>query len=300
MILAEKTRRLYQREFGDGQDYDAAWAGIFVKAETCGNVRCRYSDGERGDVWRSHSGDNAAMSGAAIRMENAAMSGAAIRMENAAMSGAAIRCGQRSDVRCSHPCGECGDVRCSYSDGERGDVWCSHPCKTTTLCKQCPWPPDTLSLRGRSNPALSTLSPERIGGKNQNTVDCCIMADGLLRQAGIDLSRNDQGQDRLDEDRDDIRKPQGGDSAGFSFRRASLVGIGLWGLRSRFSCSRLSEILSRMSLAFDLSARRRMQCASLRGVFVRMVMFCTRYGRCSLAKIRLTGFDFTVLSSLLT
>src|SRR5712675_1221856 len=78
MILAEKTRRLYQREFGDEQDYDAAWAGIFVKAEHAAMS---------GAAIRM---ENAAMSGAAIRADNAAMSGAAIRMENAAMSGAAI------------------------------------------------------------------------------------------------------------------------------------------------------------------------------------------------------------------
>ncbi len=31
--LAEKTRRLYEREFGNEQDYNTAWAGISVKAE---------------------------------------------------------------------------------------------------------------------------------------------------------------------------------------------------------------------------------------------------------------------------
>src|ERR1700704_2504749 len=56
-VLAEKTRRLYQKEFGSGQD--AAWTGILLKSE------------------------DAAMSGAAIRAQNAAMSGAAIRVENA-------------------------------------------------------------------------------------------------------------------------------------------------------------------------------------------------------------------------
>src|SRR5438128_3291216 len=29
--LAQKTQRLYQREFGDRQDYNAAWSGISVK-----------------------------------------------------------------------------------------------------------------------------------------------------------------------------------------------------------------------------------------------------------------------------
>src|SRR5712691_9729680 len=45
VALAEKTRSLYQKEFGDEEDYNAAWAGISVRAE------------------------NAAMSGAAIRAE---------------------------------------------------------------------------------------------------------------------------------------------------------------------------------------------------------------------------------------
>src|SRR6266571_2332293 len=53
--LVEKTRRLYQREFGNGQDCNTAWAA------------------------------NAAMCGAAIRTMEAAMCGAAIRAEDAAM-----------------------------------------------------------------------------------------------------------------------------------------------------------------------------------------------------------------------
>src|SRR5258708_420386 len=77
--LAEKTRHLYEREFGNARDYNAAWAGISVKAEDAAMS---------GAAIRA---ERAAMSGAAIRMENAAMSGAAIRAENAAMSGAAMR-----------------------------------------------------------------------------------------------------------------------------------------------------------------------------------------------------------------
>ena len=69
IALAEKTRQLYQREFGNEQDYNAAWAGIPVRPE------------------------NTAMLGNAVRMENAAMSAAAIRVGNAAMSAAAIRAG---------------------------------------------------------------------------------------------------------------------------------------------------------------------------------------------------------------
>src|SRR5713101_8742485 len=55
IALAEKTRRLYQAEFGNAQNYDAVWSGIPVKAE------------------------NAVIPSAAIRMENAAYSGARIR-----------------------------------------------------------------------------------------------------------------------------------------------------------------------------------------------------------------------------
>ena len=65
--LAEKTRRLYRREFGDGQNYNAAWSGISVRAE------------------------NAAMCSAAVRAENVAMCSAAVRAENVAMCSAAIR-----------------------------------------------------------------------------------------------------------------------------------------------------------------------------------------------------------------
>ena len=82
--LAEKTRRLYQREFGNTQNYDTAWSGAPINAEKAaysGAIRAEnaaYSGAIRGE--------NAAYSGA-IRAENAAYSGA-IRAENAAYSGA--------------------------------------------------------------------------------------------------------------------------------------------------------------------------------------------------------------------
>jgi hypothetical protein len=77
--FAEKTRRLYAREFGAYGDYNAAWSGVPVRAEGAAMS---------GAAVRAES---AAMSGAAIRMEGAAMSGASIRADGAAMSGAAIR-----------------------------------------------------------------------------------------------------------------------------------------------------------------------------------------------------------------
>jgi len=101
--LAEKTRRLYEREFGSARDYSAAWAGISVKAENAAMssaaIRMESAAMSSAAIQAENAAmssaairaDNAAMSSAAIRAENAAMSSAAIRMENAAMSSAAIR-----------------------------------------------------------------------------------------------------------------------------------------------------------------------------------------------------------------
>jgi hypothetical protein len=76
--LAQKTQRLYQREFGDRQDYNAAWSGISVKAENA--VMCS----------AAVRAENVAMCSAAVRAENVAMCSAAVRAENAAMCSAAI------------------------------------------------------------------------------------------------------------------------------------------------------------------------------------------------------------------
>src|SRR6267143_2117777 len=65
--LAEKTRHLYEREFGSEGDSEAAWSGGAIKA------------------------GNAAFSSAAIKAGNAAFSSAAIKAENAAFSSAAVR-----------------------------------------------------------------------------------------------------------------------------------------------------------------------------------------------------------------
>jgi hypothetical protein len=89
--LAEKTQRLYQKEFGNEQDYTAAWSGIPVRAENAAmsGVAIRSEKAAMSGV--AIRAQNAAMSGVAIRAGNAAMSGMAIRAENAAMSGVAIR-----------------------------------------------------------------------------------------------------------------------------------------------------------------------------------------------------------------
>src|SRR5262245_42153241 len=75
---AEKTRRLYEKEFGGERDSSGAWSG------TVDPRSAAYS----GAAVRT---ERAAYSGAAVRVENAAYSGASIRAERAAYSGASIR-----------------------------------------------------------------------------------------------------------------------------------------------------------------------------------------------------------------
>ena len=90
-VLAEKTRRLYEQEFGGAEKGEAAWVGNTIKAENAA-----YSGVAIKAQGAAYSGaairaERAAYSGAAIKAENAAYSGAAIKAENAAYSGAAIR-----------------------------------------------------------------------------------------------------------------------------------------------------------------------------------------------------------------
>src|SRR6266571_7224979 len=81
VAMAEKTRRLYQQEFGSMQDYNAAWSGTPINAENAAYSNAAVRAG------------NAAYSNATIRAGNAAYSNAAIRVENAAYSNAAIMAG---------------------------------------------------------------------------------------------------------------------------------------------------------------------------------------------------------------
>ncbi len=101
IALAEKTRRLYQREFGSAQDYDAVWSGIPVKAENAVIPSAAIRMENAAYSGARIRAENAAYSGARIRAENAAYSGATIWAENAAYSGAAIVAGKTalSDAR---------------------------------------------------------------------------------------------------------------------------------------------------------------------------------------------------------
>jgi len=93
IALAEKTRRLYEREFGSEENSTAAWAGVAVKVENAAMSSAAIRTESAAMSSAAIRAGNAAMSSAAIRAGNAAMSSAAIRADNAAMSSAAIRAG---------------------------------------------------------------------------------------------------------------------------------------------------------------------------------------------------------------
>jgi hypothetical protein len=91
--LADKTRALYEREFGSVQNAEAAWAGrLNAAAAAMSSVAIR-ADGAAMSSVAIRAGE-AAMSSVAIRSEQAAMSSVAIRAEQAAMSSVAIRAEQ--------------------------------------------------------------------------------------------------------------------------------------------------------------------------------------------------------------
>src|SRR5262245_5290086 len=78
IALAEKTRRLYEKEFGSEERSRAAWSGDTTTGDAAYSTAAIRPKG-------------AAYSTAAIRSERAAYSTAAIRVEGAAYSTAAIR-----------------------------------------------------------------------------------------------------------------------------------------------------------------------------------------------------------------
>jgi hypothetical protein len=90
VAMAEKTRRLYQQEFGKAQNY-AAWSGIPINAEKAAYSNAAVKPENAAYSNAAIKAGNAAYSNAAIKAENAAYSNAAIKLENAAYSNAAIR-----------------------------------------------------------------------------------------------------------------------------------------------------------------------------------------------------------------
>jgi hypothetical protein len=94
--LADKTRHLYEREFGSARHADTAWAGTVSKPvagyadnAAMSAVAIRVESAAMSAV--AIGSANAAMSAVAIQSQNAAMSAVAIRPEHAAMSAVAIR-----------------------------------------------------------------------------------------------------------------------------------------------------------------------------------------------------------------
>ncbi len=88
---AEKTRRLYQSEFGTGKDYNTAWSGTPGKGENAALCSAAIRVGNTALCSAAIRVGNAALCSAAIRVGNAALCSAAIRAENAALCSAAIR-----------------------------------------------------------------------------------------------------------------------------------------------------------------------------------------------------------------
>ncbi|MBI2509778.1 MAG: hypothetical protein HYV99_07405 [Betaproteobacteria bacterium] len=101
--MAERTRGLYAREFGDARD--TAWSGRAIKAEhaaysnaTIRPKNAAYSNATIRSANAAYSNatiapKNAAYSNATIRAANSAYSNATIRAEHAAYSNATIRAG---------------------------------------------------------------------------------------------------------------------------------------------------------------------------------------------------------------
>lgn len=87
--LADKTRALYEREFGGTHEAEAAWAGAIDKA---GAAVSSIAIAPRAAAVSSIAirGANAAVSSIAIRASDAAVSSIAIREDNAAVSSIAI------------------------------------------------------------------------------------------------------------------------------------------------------------------------------------------------------------------
>jgi len=90
-LLSERTRNLYEREFGGVQGAEAAWSGQAIRAKGAA-----YSGASINGKAAAYSGAsmvaaNAAYSGASIRAANSAYSGATIDAKKAAYSGATIR-----------------------------------------------------------------------------------------------------------------------------------------------------------------------------------------------------------------
>jgi len=97
LASVEKTRRLYEREFGSAMDDawsgNAAASGASMKAANAAASGASIRATNAAASGATIKTGNAAASGASIRAGNAAASGASIRATNAAASGATVKAG---------------------------------------------------------------------------------------------------------------------------------------------------------------------------------------------------------------
>jgi len=89
--LAEKTRHLYQQEFGSTENADIAWSGAAAQAREAAFSAAAIQPKTAAFSAASIRPQNAAFSAATIQPENAAFSAASVRAENAAFSAASIK-----------------------------------------------------------------------------------------------------------------------------------------------------------------------------------------------------------------
>jgi len=89
--LAEKTRSLYEREFGGAERAGAAWSGIAIRADDAAYSSATVHDSTAAYSSAAILGHQAAYSSAAIEAPQAAYSSASIQAHGAAYSSAAIR-----------------------------------------------------------------------------------------------------------------------------------------------------------------------------------------------------------------
>jgi hypothetical protein len=90
-VQAERTRQLYEREFGGTRQSEVAWAGEAVKAELAAYSAASIKPLNAAYSAASIEGPNAAYSAASIQPRNAAYSAASIGAQNAAYSAASIK-----------------------------------------------------------------------------------------------------------------------------------------------------------------------------------------------------------------
>jgi hypothetical protein len=89
-LQAEKTRQLYEREFGSARQSEVAWSGAAIEAGQAAYSNATIRAGSAAYSNASIQAPNAAYSNATIMPKNAAYSNAAIRANDAAYSSASI------------------------------------------------------------------------------------------------------------------------------------------------------------------------------------------------------------------